>query len=364
MRKWLAMSVWALVVASEGSKYPAIRELIAPTGPNVPGRPRGRGGLSELRVVGAHGRQLDHERALKIVLYGQVVLVSHWDCLDECSPEHEDQAENFTSNETPAFLPESSCTERRQTGSLKLEDEIDLKCTGSNLTCDDIENNPKWKNWKTVLYSNCNQDEDMLHGECELHCVHGIYPRKKCTIQYDRVNKYGMHGSGGQYDFHTCVLLSVCHHNESTEQKQLYCNVTEMHNDFSKADTTVQSTTTTVAAGALPNATTSLLVKQIAAEKSKGEDGTSPVVAALLGVAAMGLFVVISLVVYCKLCKKPNMPAQSNTFSEQGVLGHDAGSTVVVGRPVAGVAPPAGEIANAPIGHAAEGEKSGKETAV
>lgn len=116
-------------------------------------------------------------------------------------------------------------------------------------------------------------------------------------------------------------------------------------------------TTTTLAAAVPGNAgPQSSLVASEGGRVGKGfgedqhdddDDASSLVVAGLLGGATVGLFSAIGVFVYFKMCnKKAPAPIDlNNTFS--GVVqeseSEGTGNMVVVGRPVAGVAPPAGE---------------------
>lgn len=322
--KWAAICTCASLAICNGSDLPVVQ--------------RARGRFRTDLPQDSHIEQLDHERRLAIALYGQWVQLSRWTCSDECSPAHEEQAINISTNTTTlGNQSESSCTERRNMG-LTVEDTIDLKCTGSSLTCNDIENNATWTNRKEVMFSNCNQDPDLLYGECEYYCAHGLYPRKRCTSQYDRINKYGMGGSNGVFDYHFCFLVTGCPENQTAEDKQLICNVTEMHDLYS-----APATTTSTAVPAPTTTATTMqpkVIEKIVTVKEDG-DSMSPVVPALLGGAFVGLLATIAALVYFKLCKKQSASNSSFGGVQAGQpRSPDEGSTVVVGRPIGGATPP------------------------
>jgi len=309
--------------------------------------------ISELRTCGTGGSSpRNHARSLgNVILAGNVVVVGNWTCKDECLPRHEELAA------IPGLEKLNKCTESRQVGSMELQDDIDLKCLGSNLTCDDIENNATWRDWRETLYSNCNQDEELLHAECKLECRFSIHPTKRCTYKFDRFNKYKMHGHEGMFGFHHCVLLKYCEPNTTTEDNTLYCNITDTHKQIFSSTDAATSWSTSARTSRLPTATSTSkgpVLVQVA--EDSGSSGL--VLGAIIGGGVASFAGIFSAILYFKVCKKQTNPAANGAFS--GVVREpdptEPGSICVMGRPVAGVAPSAGQTAN-PTAGAQKGAK-------
>jgi hypothetical protein len=294
------------------------------------------------------------------VLHGDIIRVGNWTCTDNCKPTHPD--------EITTIELWDACTESRQTGSLQIEDHIDLACTGMNITCDDL-NNASLANYRQELYSNCNQDEDLLTAHCELYCRLDRYPTKVCIYQFDRINKYGMQGESGMYGFHHCVLHRHCldESNTSLEENGLYCNITDTHELlFSSTGPTTGAHTGTTTTTAIADGSTADKVKNQGIlgsaivpatendDDGDDDDGGTMVVGIAIGGGAVALVSAVAVVAYFKVCRKgpQKMPSQ-NTFSSGTVTEENEGSTVVVGRPVPGEsdsANPGGEKAEGPDG--------------
>lgn len=202
----------------------------------------------------------DHGRSLQYVLHGDIVRVSNWTCSDNCKPPHPD--------EITLIEKYNNCTESKQIGNLQLQDDIDLQCTGMNVTCADLQNDTL-KNFHQELYSNCNQDEELLTAHCELTCRLNMYPTKRCIYTFDRNNKYGMHGDSGMYGFHHCVLHRDCQDEteDSLENNALYCNITDTHEllfsttGAATSNDAGTTTTTTLADGSGPVAVVSMQLR-------------------------------------------------------------------------------------------------------
>lgn len=334
------LALWALWAGPAGSACPRHR----PIGAEFPLTSRDRLGIrtslvSEMCVRRTSrdpgGNSLRKGRSLEVLLHGSVIQVGNYSCQDECKPAHEEEAT------LPGREHQDSCTHSTQLQDLQIQDDIDLKCLGSNITCDDLENNATLKNWKDVLYKNCNQDEDLLHGDCELVCRTKVHPTKRCTYTFDRNNKYGMHGKSGMYGFHHCVLLKVCEVNATVEDNILYCNITDTHELlFSRTVTTTFGPTTRRESTTTTTATQQVMI--VNAPAPAAEEGGSVVVGALIGGGAVGLMAVMATTAYFKVCRKLTSPPPN---APTGIAYEpDEGSTVVVGRPVAGAA--CGETAN------------------
>lgn len=271
-------------------------------------------------------------------LHGDVITIGRWTCSNGCIPEHGEQAN------LPGYDPNAACTEGQSVGSLELQDDIDLTCLGSSLTCDDIENNETWKNWREDPYSNCDQDPDLLWAECELVCRFGIHPTKRCTYKFDRNNVYGMHGQSGMYGYQHCILLMNCPPNATDEDNTLYCNITDSHAVLFSSSST--STTKPSTSASPSTSTTSRDSVPVSTAAAPDDGGTNMVVGVLIGGGAVGAVAIASIFIYIKVCRKIGPPPPANLPTGVAFEPEGPNETVVVGRPVA---PAAGEIASGPM---------------
>lgn len=153
-------------------------------------------------------------------LDGEVELRHEWSCSGECEPLHDRQ--DVTPGETTEGVDDQSiCIEEVATGALERQIDFDLACLGENLTCDEIE----MIDYHEELWSNCNQDPDLLYGTCSLMCRFGAHPTRRCTYTFDRANRYGLSAtSEGALVWSHCALLTDCDATTLVETMGLYCN--------------------------------------------------------------------------------------------------------------------------------------------
>lgn len=153
-------------------------------------------------------------------LDGEVELRHEWSCSAGCTPVVHDRQEATPGEVTPEVDPDELCIEEVETGALERQIDFDLTCLGENLTCDEIEN----LDYHEELWGDCNQDPDLLYGECNLVCRFGAHPTRRCTYSFDRAGIYGLSSTEGVLIWSHCALLSDCDETTLLETMGLYCN--------------------------------------------------------------------------------------------------------------------------------------------
>lgn len=283
---------------------------------------------------GAHSRKLQG-------LEGELVMLGNWTCEDGCLPPHERE------DRTPGVHNRPWCVENSNVASLHMREDLDLGCLDSNITCEDIEANETLRN-PQPMYGECTLDPELLQGECSHFCRFQRHPTRRCEYWFDRNNKYGMHGREGMYGFGHCVWYSGCPDDIETvmaEENYLVCNTTRTHEIIHSTTTTLSTTemtstsTTTLARtmtttlSPVPNFSPTATASSSASEES-GDFGIGVVIGAAIGGGVL-VCILASLIAFCMIRRK----RAKETYSEDSM---QTNGTVVVGRPVPGVAPPAG----------------------
>jgi len=332
-------------------------------------------------VSGQRRSLADGAQSRQLKLEGDLFMLGNWTCEGGCKPPHERE------DKTPGVHNRPHCIENSQAGPLHLREDIDLGCLDSNVTCDDIEADEKLQN-PEKLYSECTLDPELLQGECTHLCRFQRHPTKRCEYWFDRNNKYGMHGHEGMYGFGHCVWFSGCpeDNNATTEEMNyLICNTTETHAEIYGLTTTFESsttttTTTTTSTTTLESSTTTSLTTTlrpasdsdfmatasgstefgfsnvppqpeersapVAASSSASEESGGFGLGAIIGAAVGGgvlVCIFAALIAFFMLRRKRSQEHYAENMQVNG--------TVVVGRPVPGIAPPAG--------HGKKGEEDG-----
>eukprot|EP00928_Gymnodinium_smaydae_P021177 TRINITY_DN18242_c0_g1_i1.p1 TRINITY_DN18242_c0_g1~~TRINITY_DN18242_c0_g1_i1.p1 ORF type:complete len:379 (+),score=68.93 TRINITY_DN18242_c0_g1_i1:59-1138(+) len=251
--------------------------------------------------------QLERRLGSHPFLTGKVYRVGEqWTCGRGCAPPHEKKEVYASVDQVPR--DHENCTELQWLHSLRMQVDVDAWCTGLNHTCDELERNQTLRDWKFDLYRDCNQDEDLLNGECTLECRFNKHVYHKCVHTYDRLQKFGLHGGLG---LDVCVVVKWCLGNSTAEANELHCNKSEVPAD----DNVIQA---------------------------DQAEGISVVMILLLVVA--GLVCVIACLVTVVL--RQRMLARKASAAASGAAEQNSGGAsngmVVVGRPISAEAANAG----------------------
>mmetsp|Transcript_28215 Transcript_28215/g.59739 ORF Transcript_28215/g.59739 Transcript_28215/m.59739 type:complete len:361 (-) Transcript_28215:176-1258(-) len=253
-------------------------------------------------------------------LDGTVVLLGRrWHCQNRCSPAHANTTTEVEEDGLDEVAPRT-CHETLQTGSLGNIIDIDLGCTFMNYTnCAEITTNTTLQNWRLDLYEQCDQDENLLTGQCKLHCRFGASGNgvMRCSHQFDRHNLYGMHGGAG---LHHCLIVGWCVPNSTAEAEELHCNMS-----------------TRRPAGGLPGRNNMLLVVR---QAKKDNDSSSSGLTIALAVTAGILLCTVTVLAWkfrhvCAGKDGAEPSGMAPGVVNQGNGAADGVSNVVVGRPVA-----------------------------
>lgn len=285
--------------------------------------------VRRLRQLQEHLSHNHEERAHDDILHGldgEVELRHEWSCLDQCNPLHDRQ--DVTPGDATEGVDETEiCIEEVATSALGRQIDLDLTCLGQNITCEEIET----LDYHEELWSHCNQDPDLLYGECTLLCRFGQHPTRRCTYTFDRVNKYGLSATAnGALVWSHCALIASCDEVTLLETMGLYCNRSAV--DLPPPEQIVA----TVAPLVTP--------APLAESEPEGNDGMIiGVIGAAGGVLVGGLGVFVLYKVLGKRAVRTGGGGQGAVIGGDGA-GHPS---VVVGRPVTdpvagAVAPPAG----------------------
>lgn len=278
-------------------------------------------------------------------LDGEVELRHEWSCLEECEPVHERQ--DVTPGDATEGVDETEiCIEEVATGALERQIDFDLTCLGEDVTCAEIET----LDYHEELWTHCNQDPDLLYGECILVCRFGAHPTRRCTYTFDRANRYGLTAtSNGEIVWSHCALIASCDEVTLIESMGLYCNRSAV--DLPPPEQVVATVSPLTQ---VPSTTSASLVET----EVESNDGDSGLLIGVIG-AAGGLVVggLAVFVLYKALGKKAVSTGGGGGGNRDP--GDGAGHpSVVVGRPVTdpvagAVAPPAGAPASDDKGGAA-----------
>jgi len=287
--------------------------------------------------------QENHHDDILHGLDGEVELRHEWNCLDECDPLH-DRQDVTPGNATEGVDETEICIEEVATGALTRQIDFDLTCLGQgdDITCEEIEA----LEYREELFLTCNQDPDLLYGECTLLCRFGAHPTRRCTYTFDRANKYELSAtSNGALVWSHCALIATCDEETLLETMGLYCNRSAI--DLPPPEHIVA----TVAPISQATTTTTPLPVEAEAESNESDDGGNGLLIGVIGAA--GGVVVGSLGVFAlyKVLGKRAVRGGGGGGGGGNAspdLADGAGNpSVVVGRPVTdpvagAVAPPAG----------------------
>jgi len=279
-------------------------------------------------------------------LEGDVVTLHSWTCAGNCAPGHEER------DETPGQM--SQCVENMETGSLERRIDWDINCLlAPTHTANCSANIPNFTEGATegpreLMFTNCNQDEDVLHGECYFVCRFGTHLTKRCEYLFDRAHKYGLHGDA----FHHCKVMAKCEETTALETQTMYCNETD------------KSLAPTSAPGSVRGG------------KGKGGEESGGmrfgIIAIVVGAGVVLMLLSVIFLMWRRMQAGSSKQANSANAAAAAAIAarlEGAGSAedygngaddaqVVVGRPVqGGVAPPSGAAAGA----VANNPKSGKQ---
>lgn len=288
-------------------------------------------------------RQLEEENHHDDILHGldgEVELRHEWSCLDECDPFH-DRQDVTPGNATEGVDETEMCIEEVETGALSRQIDFDLTCLGQgdDITCAEIEA----LDYREELFLHCNQDPDLLYGECTLLCRFGAHPTRRCTYTFDRVNKYGLTAmSNGALVWSHCALISSCDAETLLETMGLYCN-------RSAIDLPPPEHIVATVAPLLQTTTPEPLPIETEIESDESDDGGNGLLVGVIAAAGGSLVGGLGVFSLYKVLGKRAVRGGGGGGGNAGPdLADGAGNpSVVVGRPVTdpvagAVAPPAG----------------------